>query len=143
MNVLIRCQSGLTLIELLVCTVIIGILSMTALPLSKHFVRSQKEDVLRESLRELRDAIDRHYEKMHRRFPESPDDMKYPARLEALLESRSLRRIPIDPFTGRREWGTRSSTDPVHASYTDGLNVFDVYSLATATALDGTPYSDW
>ncbi|HNV70554.1 MAG TPA: prepilin-type N-terminal cleavage/methylation domain-containing protein [Candidatus Ozemobacteraceae bacterium] len=136
-------RPGLTLIELLVCTVIIGILSMTALPLSKHFVRSQKEDLLKEALRDLREAIDRHYDKMQRRAPELPEEQKYPSRLQSLLESRSIRRIPLDPFTGRREWGTRSSTDPVNASYTDGMNIFDVYSLATATALDGRAYSDW
>ena len=56
---------------------------------------------------------------------------------------RFLRAIPVDPMTGRREWGLLSvSDDPLSRSWS-GRNVFDVYSLSNATALDGTRYSEW
>ncbi len=56
---------------------------------------------------------------------------------------RFLRQIPTDPMTGQREWGLLSvSDDPMSRSWS-GRNVFDVYSLSSATALDGTRYSEW
>jgi general secretion pathway protein G len=56
---------------------------------------------------------------------------------------RFLRRVPIDPMTGRAEWGMRAVQDDPDSSSWGGKNVFDVFSLSTATALDGTKYSDW
>ena len=56
---------------------------------------------------------------------------------------RFLRRIPVDPVTGRSEWGMRSVQDDPASTSWGGKNVFDVFSLATGTALDGTRYADW
>jgi general secretion pathway protein G len=56
---------------------------------------------------------------------------------------RFLRRIPVDPMTGRAEWGMRSVQDDPDTSSWGGKNVFDVFSLSTSMALDGTKYSDW
>ena len=56
---------------------------------------------------------------------------------------RFLRRVPVDPMTGRAEWGMRSVQDDPESSSWGGKNVFDVFSLSTAAALDGTKYSDW
>jgi general secretion pathway protein G len=56
---------------------------------------------------------------------------------------RFLRRIPVDPMTGKAEWGMRSVQDDPDATSWGGRDVFDVFSLSTATALDGTKYSDW
>ena len=56
---------------------------------------------------------------------------------------RFLRRIPVDPMTGRAEWGMRSVQDDPDSSSWGGKDVFDVFSLSTGTALDGTKYSDW
>lgn len=56
---------------------------------------------------------------------------------------RFLRSIPVDPMTGQREWGKLSmSDDPMSRSWS-GRNVFDVYSLSSGIALDGTRYSEW
>ena len=54
-----------------------------------------------------------------------------------------LRRIPTDPFTGSTDWGERSVQDDPESTSWGGKNVFDVFSLSTSTALDGTKYSDW
>jgi general secretion pathway protein G len=56
---------------------------------------------------------------------------------------RFLRRIPVDPMTGKAEWGMRSVQDDPDSTSWGGKNVFDVFSLSTSTALDGTKYSDW
>lgn len=56
---------------------------------------------------------------------------------------RFLRRIPVDPMTGKAEWGMRSVADDPDSSSWGGKDVFDVFSKSTSTALDGTKYSDW
>ena len=56
---------------------------------------------------------------------------------------RFLRRVPVDPMTGKAEWGKRSVQDDPDSSSWGGKNVFDVFSLSTSTALDDTKYSDW
>jgi|SRR5579859_2621857 len=56
---------------------------------------------------------------------------------------RFLRRVPVDPMTGKAEWGMRSVQDDPDSTSWGGKNVFDVFSLSQGMALDGTKYSDW
>jgi general secretion pathway protein G len=56
---------------------------------------------------------------------------------------RFLRRIPVDPMTGRAEWGMRSISDSPDSMSWGGRNVFDVFSTSMDTALDGTRYNEW
>jgi general secretion pathway protein G len=56
---------------------------------------------------------------------------------------RYLRKIPVDPMTGKAEWGMRAVQDDPDSDSWSGHNVFDVYSQSTATAIDGTKYKDW
>ncbi len=65
------------------------------------------------------------------------DDHEGPERI------RFLRAIPVDPMTGRREWGMQSVSDSPMARSWNGRNVFDVYSLSTGIALDGSIYDRW
>ena len=56
---------------------------------------------------------------------------------------RFLRSIPVDPMTGRSEWGLLSVSDNPQGRSWSGRNVFDVYSLSQGIALDGTRYGEW
>lgn len=136
-------RRGLSLIELVVCTVIVGILANTALPVAKNAVRRQKEALLQEHLRTLRGAIDRYYAQQSNIKPGCLPNACYPKRLDDLVVARILRRIPLDPMTGRPDWVMRSTTDPTDVIITDRTNVFDVRSSALGEAIDGTPYASW
>jgi hypothetical protein len=54
-----------------------------------------------------------------------------------------LRRLPVDPFTGKAEWGMRCYGEPPTDSLWCGRDVFDVYSKSIAAAIDGSKYKDW
>ncbi len=54
-----------------------------------------------------------------------------------------LRRLPLDPFTGRADWGMRCHGDDTADRSWCGRNVFDVYSRALGTGIDGRPYREW
>ncbi|MGZ5435724.1 MAG: type II secretion system protein [Pyrinomonadaceae bacterium] len=54
-----------------------------------------------------------------------------------------LRRIPVDPMTGKAEWDLRSAYDSADANSWGGENIFDVRSKSEGTALNGEKYRDW
>jgi general secretion pathway protein G len=155
----LRNRHGYTFVELLVVAVIVLILASAALPLTKVSIQRQKEIELRRALRELRTAIDRYKDaadlQQIANFELEPDDMGYPPDLETLVNGvtragdasnvklRFLRRIPVDPMTGEADWGLRSYQDRPDATTWGGQNVYDVYSKAQGTGLDGVPYSEW
>jgi general secretion pathway protein G len=152
-------ERGYTFIELLVVTAILMILASAVMPLAQVATQRQRESELRRSLRELRTAIDAFKDAVDLgRIPTTelePGNEGYPPDLETLVEGisaandasgrklRFLRRIPIDPLTRDTEWGLRSYQDPPSSTSWGGQNVFDVYSRAGGTALDGTDYRTW
>ena len=147
-----RGMAGLTLIELIVAITILLILTTAAIPLARTRIKREKERELRRDLWEMRDAIDRYKEAADRgAFQIKVGSEGYPPDLDTLVKGvdvngkkvRFLRRIPVDPMTGKAEWGLRALKDDPDSTSWSGDNVFDVYSTSTDTALDGTKYSDW
>jgi general secretion pathway protein G len=186
---------------------------MGVIPMVKTAVKRQREQQLRESLREMREAIkDFHRDALNSPYLDTPqlpqggaapptgqpvtvttdprskmaiadktlfgvdNPDRYPPKLETLVEGVSvaprvqqvpgggtdgklpelgsgatlafkkktyLRKIPVDPMTGKAEWGMRSCYDSPESGSWGGENVFDVYSLSRDTALNGQKYSDW
>ena len=151
--------AGFTFIELVVATFVMLILASAALPIVRVSVRRQNERDLKYALKEMRLAIDKFKDAADRgQIAQSElqyGSEGYPASLEVLVEGvamandatgrklKFLRRIPIDPLTGRAEWGLRSQQDAPDAKAWGGQNVYDVYSKVEGTALDGTKYREW
>ncbi len=143
---------GTTLIELIVAIAILLILTGAAVPIARTVVRRDKERALRRDLWEMRDAIDRYKEAADRgSFQTKVGSEGYPPDLDTLVEGvdingkklRFLRRIPVDPMTGTKEWGMRSMKDDPKSTSFSGDNVFDVFTKSEQTALDGTKYNEW
>ena len=145
-------ERGLTLVELIVTVAILSILASAAVPIARFQIKRQNERQLRYDLWMMRDAIDHYKDAADRNaFQIKLDSQGYPPDLESLVTGvevqtkkvKFLRKIPVDPMTGKAEWGLRSmQDDPTSDSY-GGQSVFDVYSKSSGTALDGTKYSDW
>jgi general secretion pathway protein G len=150
-----RSESGVTLLELIIASSLLLILSSAALPVVRFTIVRQREAELRRALREVRDAIDRYKDYSDRNLIRVEVGSEgYPKDLESLVKGvtvgtgggqklRFLRRIPVDPMTGRAEWDTQSVQDDPDSRTGSGNNVFDVHSKSQGTAQDGTHYSDW
>jgi general secretion pathway protein G len=210
--------AGLTLIELVLTTGILLILSSAAIPMFRMTIQHRKEAELRYDLREMRNAIDRYKDDADKNLIRTEvGSQNYPPDLQTLVDGvsisgggggsggisasalagasntsqfgsagtpqlgagpnggasqfgqgatggipalgsagssgqvatdaptkvRYLRKIPVDPMTGKAEWGLRAVQDDADSTSWGGHNVFDVYSQSQATAVDGTKYSDW
>ena len=145
-------QRGFTLIELIVATAILLILTGLAIPLVRVTIQREREHELRYDLWTLRDAIDRYKDAADRgAFQTKVGSENYPPDLDTLVKGvdvggkklKFLRKIPIDPMTGKDEWGMRSMQDDATSDSWGGQNVFDIYSKSEATALDDSKYKDW
>ncbi|MDT8997654.1 prepilin-type N-terminal cleavage/methylation domain-containing protein [Paucibacter sp. APW11] len=152
---------GYTLVELLVVLAVMGLLAGLAMPLAEMTVQRERERELRRALWEIRDAIDGYRQACEQGvIVQARKGPPYPASLKELTEAhedqrashqgelrRFLRRVPRDPFAepglpAEQTWGLRS-----YASDADkpqaGNEVYDVYSRATGTGLNGIPLSQW
>lgn len=136
-------RRGLTLVELAIVLGVLSILAGIALPAVRMNVRRADELELRSSLRQMREAIDRCFRERDEASPGGIDALKYPASLAQLVEEKYLRSIPRDPFSGKAEWRTISSTDGPDSRESNGDNVWDVRSTSEELGLDGTPLAEW
>jgi general secretion pathway protein G len=148
-------QAGFTLAELVMVSAVLVLLAAIAMPVVKFTTRRMKEMELRQDLREMRAAVDefKRYSDMGL-IPVDLGTDGYPAKLDVLVDGvelagqvdkklKLLRRIPIDPMTGEKEWGLRSYQDEADATSWGGENVYDVYSLSKGVGLNGVPYREW
>jgi general secretion pathway protein G len=150
-----RREAGFTLAELVMVAAILTILATVTLPVAKFTAKRSKEADLRQALRQMRSAVDE-----YKRYSEAgliPVDLGtegYPKKLDVLVEGvaivgqvdkklKLLRRIPVDPMTGKDEWGLRSYQDAFDATSWGGENVYDVYSESRGVGLNGVPYQKW
>ncbi|TAN20501.1 MAG: type II secretion system protein [Acidobacteria bacterium] len=147
-----RATAGMTLIELLVATAILVVLTSMAIPMARVSVERAKEHELRTELREMRNAIDRYKDAADQGLIQvQVDTHGYPPDLQTLVSGvpmgtetiRFLRAIPKDPFTNSSDWGMRAVQDPPDSTSWGGQDVFDVYTTSQATALDGTQVDKW
>lgn len=119
---------GFTLIEVLVTMAIVALVMTLAVPRYFSSVDKAREDVLREDLYVMRDAIDKFY----------ADKNHFPNELTELVTEKYLRAIPVDPFTkSAKTWQVVPSEDE-----TLGI-VANVHSGAPDTARDGTLVREW
>ncbi len=210
--------AGMTLLELILTTGILLVLSSAAIPMFRITIQHRKESELRYDLKEMRNAIDRYKDDADKNLIRTEvGSQNYPPDLQTLVDGvtvsaggggaggisasalagasgtgqfgsagtpqlgagqaggasqfgqgaaggipsigstgsagqamsdtpskvRYLRKIPVDPITGKPDWGLRSVQDDPDSTSWGGSNVFDVYSQSQATATDGTKYSDW
>ena len=160
MKYLRKTSDGFTFVELIVVAALMMILASAAMPLARVSMKRQREAQLRYTLREVRVAIDQFHDwaeagriAQHEltfgseNYPTSLDQLVQGVTLANDVTGRKkkfLRRIPIDPMTGRAEWGMRSVQDPADSKVWSGQNVFDIYTKHEGSALDGkTKYRDW
>ncbi len=150
---------GYSFVELLVVVSILFVLASAAMPMAQVTSQRQREIELHRDLREMRTAIDKFKDAVDQGLIPStevtPGSEGYPETLQKLVDGVSaagdasgrklkfLRRIPIDPMTGKPEWGMRAYQDKPDTTSWGGQNVFDVYSKSEGQALDGTKYRDW
>jgi general secretion pathway protein G len=222
---------GFSLIELVITVAVLAILTLGVVPLVQVSVKRQKELQLRDSLREMREAIDQFHREavagaqmqanqqqgqttaQQEQAPRNPPNQqnpqqggganiftdprvrvaitdqtiftadnpdRFPPDLDTLVKGVNvlpitagslgrrgnmnytateaasddsqqpktkvyLRRIPVDPMTGKADWCFTSSYDTpdTNCGSGGGENVFDVHSKSEGVALNGEKYRDW
>lgn len=154
-------ERGFTLIELLVTLAILSLLATVIVPVAQVQIQRGKEQALRESLREIRAAIDQYKRASDEgRIRKAAGSSGYPATLAVLVEGAEdqrdpkrrkmffLRRVPRDPFSSNAEadaeatWRKRSyaseASDPQ-----EGDDVYDVRTASPLVGLNGVPLAQW
>ena len=143
------------MVELTIVCALIMILTAMVIPISRYSAKRQKELELRYDLRLMRNAIDKYKQYSDAGLIQIDLGTEgYPKTLDVLVEGvdqigqihkklKFLRRVPVDPTTGKAEWGMRSLQDDANSPEWGGQDVYDVYSLSRDRGIDKSSYKDW
>ncbi|MCX7186560.1 MAG: type II secretion system protein [Methylophilales bacterium] len=161
MQISFRKITGFTLIELLVALVLLALLVTSAAPLMQLSAKRNKEQELKKSLWQIRDAIDAYKQAADDGLiKKSAEQSGYPDSLQQLVSGVEsiqdpkkrkiffMRNIPRDPFatdvtaSAEETWGKRSYSSSFDKPE-EGEDVYDVYSLSHEIGINQQAYSEW
>src|SRR5215510_884445 len=124
-------SAGFTLLELMIVISIIIILAAITLPQYQKTVMHTRETVLADDLRTMRSLLDQF----------AADKGRLPQSLDELASEGYMREVPVDPFTGQKDWAITTGEDPNSIEGEQGMT--DIHSSSSDVSSEGTPYSEW
>jgi len=124
-------MAGFTLLELMIVISIIIVLAAITLPQYQKTIMHTREAVLKDDLHKMRSLIDQF----------AADKGRLPQSLDDLVSQGYMREVPVDPFTGQKDWAIATGEDPNSLQGEQGMT--DVHSSSAEVSTEGTAYSEW
>ena len=127
------CDTGFTLIELMIVITIILILIGMAAQRYEKSVQHAREATLKQDLMVMRQSIDNY----------TLDKQAAPQSLEELVQAGYLRQVPKDPMTGAADWVPQFDSVVLSPDQTS-TGMTDVHSSSPRVSpFENTPYNEW
>ena len=124
-------MAGFTLLELMIVISIIIVLAAITLPQYQKTIMHTREAVLKDDLRKMRSLIDQF----------AADKGRLPQSLDEIVSEGYIREVPLDPFTGQKDWAITTGEDPNSSQGETGMT--DIHSSSAEVSSEGTAYSEW